>query len=394
MSRARLAWLRRELERWSAEGLIDRGRADEIIARYDAGGRGPAARVLLGLGALIAGVGSVWLVAANLDWDRVSPLGRFTVSALFWLACVGVAEAAHRWSRPHGGAGSALAGALQALAAIAFGGAVFQVAQSLQVPAYEPALLGAWAAGSLLYAYAVRGATALVVALVVGVAWLVWQLAERADTATAFLAGLVIAGPGLLAIAALHERAGAPRFARPWRAIAAACTLGAVLVASLPGAIDGDQRPPGVILWAAGVALALAVLAWVRADRLSRIELLACVATAVSVLVLFAVAPDVRGRLLESTPRGGADLAITLAASCVFLAVAVGLAVLGTIRSAPELRNIALGGLLLFVALQSFATIAPIVSGGTLFLVVGLLMLVAGVALQRAGRRLAEAVEG
>lgn len=48
-------------------------------------------------------------------------------------------------------------GAVRLLAAGAFGAVVFQAAQSLQVPTFEPILVGVWGLGAVLWAYAVQG---------------------------------------------------------------------------------------------------------------------------------------------------------------------------------------------------------------------------------------------
>jgi uncharacterized membrane protein len=135
---------RGELAAWQAGGRLDAATADGIRARYTAHRRCSLARLGLGLGGAFLSVGVLWLVASNLD--QLSPGVRFGGIVLLWLAAVVGAEvlAARR-------AGPAVV-ALRLLGATAFGGVVFQAAQSLQVPAYAPHLLGTWAAGALLQA--------------------------------------------------------------------------------------------------------------------------------------------------------------------------------------------------------------------------------------------------
>lgn len=384
--------MREEAEQWRSAGIVDGSQAERIVDGYESDDRAASVRVLLGLGAIIAGVGTIWLVASNLDWDRISPLGRFTFAAAVWLALVALAELAYRRERTSSVRLAPLAGALRLLAAIAYGAAIFQVAQSLQVPAYEPALLGAWAGGAIAYAYAARAAAALVVGTAVGAGWIVWELADRTPTGGAFVAGLVIAALALIAIAALNARLGAPRLARPWRAVGAVCALASLLALSLPGVLNGRELP-GAGTLAAGLAVAALCLAvaW-RADRLSRVELLGALGVAAAVLLLALFAPDSESEILSSERPEGEELALVLAAGAVFLAAAVGVAVAGAVRSAPELTNVAAAGLMFFVLVQSFATIAPIVSGATLFLVVGCLLITTALLIHRGRRRLAEAV--
>ena len=169
-----LAWLERELDAWQAEGRVDAATAAGIRARYTAGRRLPLSRLMLALGASSAGVGLLWLVAANLD--ELAPEVRFTGVVLVWLAAaVGAAVLAARRT------GRGTVGAVRLLAALAFGGVVFQAAQSLQVPAYEPRLLGAWAAGALLHAYAVGAVAPLLVGIGAGVGWYGWAVVVARD---------------------------------------------------------------------------------------------------------------------------------------------------------------------------------------------------------------------
>ena len=135
-----LEWLRTEVEDWQREGLIDPGQAQTLVGRYHATRTLGLASLLLALGAVFVGFGLIWLVAANLD--RLTPLTRFTVVAAIWVAVtVGAELLAVR--RAHGGpVPSPVVHAGRLLAALLFGAVVFQAAQSLQVPAYEPRLVG------------------------------------------------------------------------------------------------------------------------------------------------------------------------------------------------------------------------------------------------------------
>ena len=136
VSSAQYSWLRRELADWRADGIVDADTADAIAARYlDAGDRHrrfSLGRILLLLGGAFVGVGLIWLVAANLD--ELPPLLRFLAVAAIWLALIAAAELSR--------AAGAVRGSLRLMAALAFGAVIFQAAQSLQVPAYAPGLVG------------------------------------------------------------------------------------------------------------------------------------------------------------------------------------------------------------------------------------------------------------
>ena len=78
---------------------------------------------------------------------------------------------------------AAASGAIRLLAAFAFGGVVFQAAQSLQVPAYEPALVGLWGLGALAHAYAVGAIMPLAVGITASRGWYLWVVLGTAPAA-------------------------------------------------------------------------------------------------------------------------------------------------------------------------------------------------------------------
>ncbi|MET8142896.1 DUF2157 domain-containing protein [Sphaerisporangium sp. NPDC005288] len=297
----RLAWLRGELARWQAEGVIDATAAERIAGRYVPGRRLSLERVVLLLGGGFLGVGLIWVVAANLD--QLSPLARFAGITVVWLAAAVLGEAL---------AGPAVRSAARLVAVLAAGGVVFQAAQSLQVPAYGSGLLGVWAAGALAYAYATHAAGPLLAALVLGASWYGWWAGEQTDSAGGVAVCLVAAGTTAISLAVLHERlrtragaiagpdgaggtqegsagdgetqdgpvraggavtggpvpagivrdVGAPspwsgRFAAVWRAAGFLLALGGLFVAAFPGVSQGEMYGAPA-LWAGLTAAAVA----------------------------------------------------------------------------------------------------------------------------------------
>jgi uncharacterized membrane protein len=389
--RGRLEWLEGELESWRGAGLVDADAAAAIRARYHAGGRPSLVRLFLYLGAALLGVGATWLVAANL-WDGVSPLGRVALVGAAWLACVVAAEVRDRRGPGARGRPDPVAGALRLLAALAYGGLVFQVAQSLQVPAFEPFLLGAWSLGALAYAYATGARAALLLGLGVGVGWLVWFLGERTQPGVALVAGLALAAPLAAAVAALHERASPQAFAPPWRAAAALLGLAGLFTAALPEVLPASASLPAWAWAAAAGVAALALVAARRATPLGRGEVAGAVLAAAAAVALVLLAPaDPAGLGAERTT---ASLSHALVGAALLLALAVAVAADGALRSAAALTNLALGAIVAFVAVQSFAAIAPIASGATLFLVVGGLLVVTTLLAEAARRRLLRGARG
>lgn len=377
ISRNDLRWLESQLLDWRAEGLVDDGAADAIRSRYEVSARPQVTRLFLGLGAALAGVGLLWLVAANVDVEAIGPLWRFVLVTALWLALTAGAELARAR-----GAGALLREPLSLLSALGFGGALFQAAQSLQVPAYEPRLLLAWGAGALLYAYAVSARGALIVGVAAVTGWWTWALFDAAgDGLSGAVAGLAVTAPAAAAAAALHLD---ERFAEPWRFSAAVLALVAIFIV----AAGGTERTGLPVLELVAGAVAAAGLCALAARRAAgdRPELAGAAALAALTVLLVVVGPAHAG--LEQ--REGAGAVHALVASAVFLAAAVGVALAGARHSMPSLTNLAFGALLVFAAVQSFGLLAELLSGAALLLTIGIGLLVIGVLLDRGRRHLLE----
>lgn len=321
-----------------AAGRHPSAAAEGIRARYTASRRAPLTVVLAGLGASFVAIGIIWLVATNLD--RLSPLVRFGAVLLLWLALVVAAEVLGQrlGSRPDdrsdpadgapddwpddppddrdGGPARAGLGALRLLAAAAAGAVIFQAAQSLQVPAYTSGLLGWWALGAVLYAYAVLGLAPLVLGVMLGTGWAVWAAAEGAagvvEGTNAVLAAAVLG----TAVAVLHTAARTPwagaggvtgdavparteRLAAVWRRAAAVLALGGLFVAALPLGADPLVLRPGLAVLGVA-ALLLAGVALGLGGTAERFELILVLATAVAGGLLLAWQPE--GDLGDPTP--------------------------------------------------------------------------------------------
>lgn len=382
----RLAWLREELDGWRADGLIDDAAAEAIPARYTAATRLRIVTLLLGLGAALLGAGLIWLVASNLEVEGIGPLARFAGVAAVWLALVAAAEACAASERL-----DPLSGPARLLATLAYGGAIFQAAQSLQVPAFDTGLLGAWAAGGLLYAYATASRAPLVAAVAIGAGWFVAVLAEASASGAAFALGLALAVPVCAAAAALHDAGElhAP-FAGPWRTVGALLGVAALFVVAFPDAASGDVELTATAVVAAVLAVGMAIAAALRGAADRRLEVLAAVGLVLAVVALLAVAPED----VDFGEDSGDGLGYALLAMLAFVAWAVGIAVVGAARDAPRLVDVAFGALLLFVAVQSFGIIGSLISGAALLLTVGVLLLALGFALDRGRRRLLDEAAG
>lgn len=376
-----LAWLRTELADWTSHGLISEEQAADISTRYRSEDRARLGigGVLLHLGACFVGVGLIWLVAANLD--QLSPLTRFAVVAGLWLTFLvgGEVLAARR-------APATLVGAARLLAALGTGAVVFQAAQSLQVPAYEPRLVGLWAVGALVHAYLVRAYLPFLVGVVAGTAWWFMQpLWEDQDGMTVVVllgAGAVLAS----GLAVLHDRWIAT-FAWTWRTVAGGMALLAMFVAAIPD-IGDDAMSWSVwvvVVTVSAVLVAVAAAAVRPGRRVLEPAGAVAVAVAATLLALWTTGTD-------ASDVSADDWLHAAVSVLAYVVLAVGLVALGIVREHTALTWMATLGLILFTTFQSFAVFAPIVTGAWLFVVLGSVFLGTGFLVDRARRGLAQAL--
>ncbi|MEO3808886.1 DUF2157 domain-containing protein [Sphaerisporangium sp. B11E5] len=389
----RLEWLRGELARWQADGLIDAGTAAQIAGRYVPGRRLSLERLILVLGGGFLGVGLIWLVSANLH--LISPLTRFAGILIIWLGAAVLGEILARVVRPGpdgrprpGAEGGAEAARL--VTVLAGGGVVFQAAQSLQVPAYESSLLGVWAAGSLAYAYATGARGPLLAALVLGAGWYGWFAGEHLSVGGGVAVALLIAGVVSVAVAVLHEAGWRPEFAPLWRLTGVVLVLVGLFVAAFPRASGAGGMYGSVAIWPGLVAVVLAgAAAFALGDTGGRREVAAVVLMLGAALLLVAWAPE-----LPAYPAGpgAAQTARALAGTLVYVLSAVWFAVVAARRDLSPLVYLVTAALVLFVTVQSFAVFQPLLSGAALFLVLGVVFLVTGVLVDYGRRRLMRVV--
>jgi uncharacterized membrane protein len=377
-----LAWLRSEVADWTSQGIITEDQAQRISSSYsaDTHTRFSVGRVLLYLGGGFVGIGLIWLVAANLD--QLSPVARFVAVAALWLAFLlgGELLASRKVSAP-------VVGAARLLAALGIGAVLFQAAQSLQVPAFEPRLLGLWSAAALLHGYATRSYLPFLVGVVSGVSWWfaqpMWDEPNGLTVVMLFGAGAVLAA----SLAVLHD-GRLDTFAWTWRIVGAGMALLALFAAAIP---DIGSDP---IVWSTWLVVALAVAGFAAVGAAATRPGTRVLEPLGAIVVL--VVATLIGLWSTGTDSSDVDAsdwlhAATSVAAYVLLAVA--LVALGTVREHPPLTWMAMVGLVVFTTFQSFAVFAPIVTGAWLFVVLGTVFLGTGFLFDRARRELAHALD-
>lgn len=377
-----LAWLRTELADWISQGLVTEDQAARISTRYrsEHHTRLGLARVFLLLGAGFVGVGLIWLVAAHLD--ELSPLARFGTVATLWLAFLvgGEVLASRRASPP-------LVGAARLLAALGAGAVLFQAAQSLQVPAFEPRLVGLWAAGALLHGYAVRAVAPFLVGVVTGVTW--WFMQPLWDAQSGLTVVVLLGTLSVLAaaLAVLHD-GRIDAFAWTWRTVAAGTALLAMFVAAIPDAGSGSIVWSPWLVVGLGLAAVAGIAAAATRPGIRLLEPLgaAVVLGAATLLALWTTGTD-------TSDLDAGDWAHAAISVVAYVVLAVALVALGTVRERPSLTWMAMVGLVVFTTFQGFAVFAPIVTGAWLFVVLGTVFLGTGFLVDRARRELAQVLD-
>jgi uncharacterized membrane protein len=384
-----LAWLRHEVAAWRTDGTVTDDQAALLLGRYHAVRRLELSRIALWLGAGFVGIGVIWLVAANLD--QLPPLRRFAAVTLLWLGSLVAAEALDRRIRTHR---SPVVGAARGLAALLYGAVIMQAAQSLQVPAYDARLVGIWAAGALLYAYAVRGTAPLVVGVLLGSGWLLWHTGDALQRQPSFVLALGALAMAGLALGRLHDAAtdaaGWGRFGTVWRFLGAVTGLTALFVAALPWG-DGETRYDAWLVGALVVGALLAGAAALRSSGPGRLEAVAGLAILGLAMVLTWWSPDsadVGDRI------SGAAWLHAIVSIVFFVAVAAGVAAIGVLHDEAALTWIGVAALAVFTTVQSFAVFAQVITGAWLFVVLGLVFAATGWIADRARREMVEALEG
>jgi uncharacterized membrane protein len=384
---AQVEWLGHQVEDWRAEGLVDAATAAAIRDRYVVHRRVTLARIVLTLGSLFVGLGLIWLVVSNLD--RMSPLVRFLLMVAVWVGLVVTAELLARRREHVGTVPAPVLGAVRLLAAAAYGAVVFQAAQSLQVSEYGPLLVGVWAAGVLLYSYAVRGLTPLVLGIALSAYWFAWQVLDVDESMVAVATAMATAAVVAVAVGVLHGTADrgdgwVARFGIPWREIGAALALVGLFFAALPFD-EGSDAHGALVLWVGlAVAAVMAGLGLARGDRTDRLEVgLAVLALAVGIgLSLW------RFDTTELDDLTAGEWARAFIAVAVYLAVASGYAVLGGMRDSARMTWAATVALVVFTTVQATAVFSEVMSGGALFLLVGVVLIGSGILADRGRRRL------
>jgi uncharacterized membrane protein len=160
-----------EVDQWVVDGIIDSETAARVISRYPSeqdNRRSRAGGLIALLGALLMGAGAIAFIASN--WSAISPLAKLAILITF-LVCTAAGGYRLRFgtSRLTG-----TGGALLFLTTPLYGACIFLTASSFQMPIDTPELLFIWAAGVLPVAIICESKAQWLVALMILITAIGW----------------------------------------------------------------------------------------------------------------------------------------------------------------------------------------------------------------------------
>jgi uncharacterized membrane protein len=329
----RLQELERELDSWTAEGLVSPEQAEAIRSRYareaPAEARGRIVRVVSAVGAVVAGLGVILFVAAN--WDGMPRPARVVLLLALVVAAYGGGYVLRerRGTHPHVGE------ALYLLGGLAFAAEIFLVGQMYHVDAHWPLAFLAIAVLTGAVAAVVRAQALAALSLVAVGIWPLTELSELGGDAglyapvAAALYGCALYGLGTGDRGVLG-RAG---FRAPMRALGLPLLLAGTFVFTFRPVHEevGDVSIGGAALFAL-IALAIAAGAGAAAlalvpegRRTARSEAAALLASTLLVVLAILV------------PAGDDAVLYPLLFNLLFAALALGAIVVGSIGDEPAL---------------------------------------------------------
>ncbi|WP_274629243.1 DUF2157 domain-containing protein [Arvimicrobium flavum] len=245
--------VRRDIERWTREGLIDARTAD--LLDRDVGSRQTAGAsfgsVLAIMAAILLGASILIFVAAN--WEGIPRIAR--VLGLFALIATSYVGGAVLKQRDHPGFGEALF----VLGAVAFGGSIALIGQMYHFAGDETEAILIWCAGTMVAAIGLRSPVLTNASVIIAVVWLLMR--EFDYPSTGHPHGFLLLGAASWAIS-YWTRSRAARHL---------LVLSAILYAFLYG-IDGRQMEMGVALVVvSAIVFAAALWAGDAVERLAQL---------------------------------------------------------------------------------------------------------------------------
>ncbi len=160
-------WLRGEIRAWLTDGLISRDQAEILQARYpiDRNGRSWGMIIFSCLGAVIIGLGVILLLAYN--WDAIPKFAKLAII----LGAVAVTHLTGLWLKLGAERTRALGEGISLLGSMLFGAGIFLVAQIYHIDEHFPNAFLIWGLGSLAMAVVMPSIPQAILAAILLMVW-------------------------------------------------------------------------------------------------------------------------------------------------------------------------------------------------------------------------------
>jgi uncharacterized membrane protein len=192
MSR-QVRWLKEEIAKWRAEGLVDAGLAGRILARYPAEAeRNWGLFAFSALGAGLVGLGVILFFAYN--WQQLPKAAKLFLALAALVAAHGAAIGLARRAQPN----RVLVESLHVLGTMLLGAGIWLIAQIYHIDEHYPTAFLVWSLGALALAWAMPSTVQGLLALFL-VAF--WAGVELMDFRTPMHAAPIIVGAGVVPLA-------------------------------------------------------------------------------------------------------------------------------------------------------------------------------------------------
>jgi uncharacterized membrane protein len=375
--------LEREVAAWQREEVITDSQATAILARYGIAAaeqrRSKVAVALAFLGAILLGIGVIVFFAAN--WQYIP--GSAKLFLIFLAVAASYIAGFHlRYDREgYRGTGNALL----FLGSLLYGAALFLIAQGAHLNANTPSLLVLWIVGVLPLAYLLGSQAMVFLALLCAGTALGFYASDwlEGSSAAPYMAAYLAFGVMLYALGALQGAFEKTRvYLVPYTALGLVAMAGALLVLSFPELSEGHssstlQHIPLPFLALLALA-AVPVIAYAATGARAAVDK---VAEAGLLVVMLAVG----GLMVYFDTGGGATGAIFT--NLLLLALAVGAVALGYWRQITAWVNVGVFVFAVHVLVRYCDWFWKLLPRSGFFIVLGVALLLGGLLLERARRR-------
>ena len=387
--------LAREALAWEEDGLISAEQRMRIMERYarqrQIESRAGSSRLITTitiLGSIMVGVGVLLFIAAN--WSAIPKAVKLLM--IFGLL-IGTHGAGYHL-RFGKGAYPKLGASLIFLGSIIFGAAIFLIAQIYHISAHYPNGVLIWGLGLLPLAYVLRFRSVLTLALATLCVWFDLELtyylhAVNDITFYALVMVNLMAGLMLWILGLAHAaRKQYDELAGPYLIFGMLITFtaGFIFTFELPRYISLAAPILMPYFYGAGMLALASLVLYAAAPHKERGWLPegVCLLIAIAaVLVLVRFFPEAYGFTDVKSA-----LAFLVAANAVYLALVIGIILLGYVRRSPLYINIGLIFFVVFVCARYFDFFWKFLPRSIFFIIGGCMLLAGGAALERKRRRI------